>query len=203
MRILESGVPLNQARLVAIMLHGRGGSADDMVGLGAAFDLPDMRFICPEARGNSWYPFRFIEPIAKNQPQLDQALATVAAQIEKLKQQGIRENQIVLCGFSQGACLTAEFLIRNPAPYAAVLIFTGGLIGPPGTKWAPPRPLNNLPVLLSGSDIDEWIPVTRSYETADVFKANGADLELIIYQNRPHTISSDELARAQKLLKRV
>jgi phospholipase/carboxylesterase len=203
MRILETGAKLKDARLVAIVLHGRGGSADDMAGLGAAFEQKDMRFICPEAPGNTWYPFRFIEPIAKNQPQLDQALAAISKLIADLKTQGIAENKIVLCGFSQGACLTSEFLIRNPANYAAVIIFTGGLIGPPGTQWTPPKPLTDVPVLLSGCDIDEWIPVGRTHETADVLKRSGADLELIVYKDRPHTVSQDEINRAKKLLTRV
>jgi phospholipase/carboxylesterase len=94
-------------------------------------------------------------------------------------------------------------LIRNPANYAAVIIFTGGLIGPPGTQWTPPKPLTDVPVLLSGCDIDEWIPVGRTHETADVLKRSGADLELIVYKDRPHTVSQDEINRAKKLLTRV
>ena len=200
MNVLETGAAAAEARLAAVMLHGRSRAAVEMAELGAAFGLHDLRFNSPQAEGNSWYPGRFLEPLAHNQPALDQAVAAIGAVLDQLNTEGFGAERIVLCGFSQGACLVAELLLRRPAPYAAAIIFTGGVIGPPGTVWQPREPLDGMPVLLTGSETDEWIPVWRSRQTAEVLAAAGAKVAMTIYPDRPHEVCSDEIAKARALI---
>src|SRR5438034_710584 len=104
--------------------------------------------------------------------------------------------RVVVVGFSQGACLAAEYGLRRPGRCGALVMFTGGLIGPPGTSWrlAPPATtLGGLPVLLTGSDVDEWVPETRVRETASVLTALGADVRCHIYAGRDHLVCDEEL----------
>jgi predicted esterase len=171
-----------------------------MAELGATFAVEGVRYYSPEAPGNSWYPGRFMEPIEANQPALGEALAGIEGLVDKLVADGFANDRIVLCGFSQGACLAAEILLRRPAPFAAALIFTGGLIGPPGTVWRAASQLPDVPVLLTGGDADEWVPAARVRETAEVLEAFGGLVDTVIYEGRPHMVCEDEIVRARKLL---
>ena len=198
--MLETGASRDHARLAAIMIHGRGRAPEEMAELGATLAVDGVRYYSPEAPGNSWYPSRFMEPIEANQPALGEALAGIEALVDNLVADGFANDRIVLCGFSQGACLAAEILLRRPAAYAAALIFTGGLIGPPGTVWRAASQLPGVPVLLTGGDADEWVPAARVRETAEVLEAFGGLVETVIYEGRPHMVCEDEIVRARKLL---
>ncbi|MGO4838862.1 alpha/beta hydrolase, partial [Rhizobiaceae sp. 2RAB30] len=114
---------------------------------------------------------------------------------------GFPYERIVLCGFSQGACLAAQTLMQRPAPYAAGVLFTGGLIGPPGTTWRPPELIPGVRVLITGSENDDWVPAWRVRETAATLAGFGAVVDTIIYEDRPHIISDDEIAHARVLLR--
>lgn len=198
--VLETGAALADARLAAIMIHGRGRGPEEMVGLGDAIGVDGIRYFCPAASGGSWYPGRFVEPLERNQPALGEALAAIDCLIDDIEAAGFSHERIVLCGFSQGACLAAQALVLRPAPYAAGLIFTGGLIGPPGTVWRAPARIPDVPVLLTGSEDDEWVPAWRTRETHDVLSEFGAAVETVIYEDRPHVVCDDEIARARMLL---
>ena len=135
-----------------------------------------------------------------NQPALGQALAGLESLVERLVVDGFSNDRIVLSGFSQGACLAADLLLHRPANYAAALLFTGGLIGPTGTVWRSKGRIDGVPVLLTGGDLDEWVPPERVRETAEVLAALGACVETVIYAGRPHLVCDDEIIRARALL---
>ena len=130
--VLTLGVGLSQAVAAVILLHGRGASAEDILGL--ATEMHDERFayLAPQAAGNAWYPYSFMAPIEKNEPWLSSALAKVGTIVQQAVAAGLSRDRIFVCGFSQGACLSSEFVARNPARYGGLIALTGGLIGPPG-----------------------------------------------------------------------
>jgi predicted esterase len=189
-----------EAAAVAILAHGRGGSAADMANLARAFANPAIRYVLPSAPGGTWYPQGFMAPLERNEPALSGSLATYARLIDEVIADGVQPENIILGGFSQGACLTAEVLIRNPRRYGAVLILTGGLIGPPGTGWPVQPALRGVPVYLTGSKVDQWVPVARVEETERVFTASGADVRLRIFDEGPHGVSAEEIASARAIL---
>src|SRR5208283_1420320 len=98
-------------------------------------DQPQFAYLAPEASGHSWYPNSFLAPIAKNQPWLNSALNLMEEVVGRAVEAGIPRERIALLGFSQGACLATEFVARNATRYGALVAFTGGLIGPPGTRF--------------------------------------------------------------------
>lgn len=200
-RMLETGAERKDARLAALMIHGRGRTPEEMAGLGAALAVDGVRYYSPAAPGGSWYPGRFMEPFEANQPALGEAMAALESLMERLVVEGFSDHRIVLCGFSQGACLAADLLLRRPASYAAALLFTGGLIGPPGTVWRSKARLTGVRVLVTGGELDEWVPPERVRETAEVLAGLGASVETVIYADRPHTVCDDEILRARSLLK--
>jgi len=195
-----SGTPLDQASAALILLHGRGASAQEILFLGELLDLPGFAVLAPQATGNTWYPQRFMTPIAGNQPWLDSALRLVADLIAYIQNAGIPKERVVLGGFSQGACLASEFVVRNARRYGGLLAFSGGLIGPPGTEWSYPGSLEGTPAFLGCSDRDPHIPLERVHETAGVLARYGADVSTKIYPNLAHTVHPDEIERARELL---
>lgn len=199
-RVVLAGAPLAEARSAIIALHGRGADAADIIGLAQEVAPASMAILAPESFNNTWYPYRFIEPIARNEPYLSSALRLIGRVIQNLGEAGIPAERVALLGFSQGACLTAEFAARHAQRYGALLVFSGGLIGPPGTVFAYPGGLDGTPVFLGCSDVDAHIPEERVRESASVLSQLGGNVDLRIYPGMGHTINRDELDVAKSLL---
>jgi phospholipase/carboxylesterase len=200
MRIVASGAPLPSARAAAVLLHGRGSNAEDMLGLTQEFGQRDIAYLAPEAPGHTWYPYSFLAPLAQNEPHLSNALATVGATLDRLAQEGFAAERIALIGFSQGGCLGLEYVARNAKRYGAVAGLSAGLIGPPGTPRDYQGALAGTPVFLGCSDIDAHIPLARVHESRDVFEKLGAQVTERIYPGMGHTVNEDEVAHVTKLL---
>lgn len=198
--VLHGGAPIESARLAVICIHGRGASAEDILGLASELRTTDVAYLAPQAAGGSWYPFSFLAPIAQNEPGLSSALGIIDALIDALNQQGIPTDRVALLGFSQGACLSLEYAARHAARYAAIAGLSGGLIGPPGTPRAYDGAFNGTPVFLGCSDIDPHIPVERVRESAEVFRRMGASVDERIYPRMGHTVNRDELEAVRALV---
>ena len=198
--VLQSGPSPKDARLVAIMLHGRGASAEDILGLAAQFSATDVAYVAPQAAASTWYPYSFLAPIAQNEPWLGSALRVVAGLAENIALQGVPAERLVVMGFSQGACLTLEFAARHARRYAAVVAFTGGLIGPPGTARDYTGDFAGTPVFIGSSDLDPHVPLERVQESTAVFRRMRATVDERIYARMGHTINADELQAVDALL---
>jgi predicted esterase len=182
------------------MVHGRGGSARDILGLAGELGLDDVLYVAPQAAGNTWYPYSFLSPIAQNEPWLGSALKHLGRMVDDLGGEGLPAERVALLGFSQGACLSLEFAARHPRRYRAIVGFSGGLIGPPGSPRDYQGGFEGTPVFLGCSDVDPHIPVERVHETADVLGRMRAAVDERIYPGLPHTINEDEIAAARALL---
>jgi predicted esterase len=196
--ILAEGQP---ELATVVLLHGRGGSAEDMLDLGRELRVVGLALIAPQAAGNSWYPSSFLSPIDQNQPYLGSALRLVESIVAGLLASGVPSRAIALLGFSQGACLATEYVARHPRRYGAVMGLTGGLIGPPGTSRDYPGSLGGTPVFLGANDPDPYIPFDRVQETEKVLARLGASVELRRYPGLPHTVNPDELDICRRLLR--
>lgn len=202
-RVERFGEPVEGARVVAIAMHGRGQSPDWIREfLIDRLDAPGVAFLAPEAAGNTWYPGGFMQDFDDNEPWLTWALERVDHLISDLVAGGRALDRIALLGFSQGACLLAEYVSRHPGRYGGVAILTGGLIGPPGTTWEGPS-LEGTPMVLATSDIDEWVPLARARESRDVFEARGAVVSWTVYEGMDHIINDDEIRLVGELLARI
>jgi predicted esterase len=191
------------AKAAVILVHGRGATAESMLPLAEAFGRDDIRYVMPRATQNTWYPNSFLAPIATNEPWLSSALSVIAALVERLAGEGFAPERIGIVGFSQGACLTSEFIARNARRYGMAGILTGGLIGPPGTPRNYSGSLDGTPVFIGSSDIDPHVPLERIKETTNVFSRLGADVDERIYPRMGHTVNDDEVKAVAELLDRV
>jgi len=200
MAVNQVGPSPAAARLTMILVHGRGASAADILGVAGEIGADDVAYVAPDAPGRTWYPYSFLVPLEQNEPQLSSALDTLHRIVADLGRQGVTTDRIGFLGFSQGACLSLEYVARHATRYATVVGFSGGLIGPPGTPRRYAGSLDGTPVFLGCSDIDPHIPLARVHETRDVLTALGAMVDERIYPSMGHTINRDELDAARRLL---
>jgi predicted esterase len=174
-----------------------------ILGLGDALCRPDVAWLAPQAHGNAWYPNRFLAPLDSNEPWLSSALAAVGDVVDQIAAAGMQPSRVVLIGFSQGACLGLEALLRRPSLAGGAAALSGGLIGPPGTAWPDHGRLDGVPIFLGCSDVDFHIPKERVLESAEVLRRRGADVTAILYPGLDHTVNADELSHVRGLLDRV
>lgn len=201
--VLAAGRPLAEAKAAVIMVHGRGGSAEDILGLAAELDdpgHPGLAFLAPQAAEQTWYPYSFLAPMERNEPWLSSALEQLGALVAHVEAAGIPAERIALLGFSQGACLASEFAARTARRYGGVVAFSGGLIGPPGAPRDYAGSFAGTPVFLGCSDRDPHIPRERVDESAAVFERMGAAVTERIYPAMGHTVNEDEIEAARGIL---
>ena len=197
---IEAGLPLGEAPAAVIMVHGRGAGPADILGLVPRLDHPDFTYLAPSAANHTWYPHSFMAPVASNEPGLSSALGVLASLLARIEAAGVPRSRVVLLGFSQGACLAAEFAVRNASRFGGVVVFSGGLIGPPGTRWELDGRFESTPVFLGCSDVDAHIPEARVLESADVFSRMGAFASTRLYAGMGHLINDDEIEFTKGLL---
>jgi len=198
--VLRFGPSPEHARIAAILLHGRGASAEDILGLAHQFTARDIAYVAPQAAGSTWYPYSFLAPLPQNEPWLGSALRVVARLVDEFGRRGVPPERVAVMGFSQGACLTLEFLARHARRYAAAAAFTGGLIGPPGTPRNYTGAFESTPIFIGSSDVDPHVPLERVHESTAILSGMGAAVDERIYPRMGHTINADELEAADALL---
>ena len=198
--VLRAGSPVADARLVAIMIHGRGASAENILQLAREFHAADIAYLAPQAAGSTWYPYSFLSPIEQNEPGItfwpachrdpDRRRHAARDSARTDRADGIFARRLFVAGIRA----------RHPRQYAAIAGFSGGVIGPPGTPRDYAGTFDRTPVFLGCSDVDPHIPLERVHETAAVFRRMGASVDERIYPGMGHTVANDELEAVDALL---
>lgn len=199
-QVLMAGQEIATARKALILLHGRGGSAADILSLAPHLHIPGFALAAPQATNHTWYPLSFMAPPAQNEPWLSSALQVVKKLADDLQQKGIARENIYFLGFSQGACLMLEFIARNAARYGGAVAFTGGLIGDKLYAENYGGSFDGMPVFIGSSNPDPHVPVGRVKETTALLTQMGAVVTENIYDQMGHTITREELGQANKLV---
>ena len=199
-KILTGGKKLSEAKKALIMIHGRGADANDIIGLSKYLAVSDFALLAPEATNNTWYPQSFLAPKSFNEPWLSSALSVVRETVNEIVASGIPESSIYFLGFSQGACLTLEYVAQNARKYGGVVAFTGGLIGDKIDRNSYKGDFGNTPVFIGTSNPDPHVPVERVYATANILSEMNASVTHKVYENMGHTINNDEIQQANTLI---
>lgn len=198
-KILKKGKPLHQASKAIILLHGRGGSAHDIVSLADEFCDETFYIAAPQATHSTWYPYSFLAPINQNEPWLSSAIDVVKRLVDETSKALGVEN-IYIMGFSQGACLTLEVAARHAQPYAGIAAFTGGLIGDSLNKLKYQGNFNSSKIFIGNSDHDPHVPLERSEASKIILQEMGANVRLKVYPNMPHSIIADEINSVKEMM---
>lgn len=216
-RLERRGASAAQAKAGLVLVHGRGGTAADILQLGEALGLPGLALIGPEHPARSWWPTSFLAPHTHMADPLAQGLDAVGHAIDALEQEGLARDRIALAGFSQGACLALEYAARHGAGLAAVFGLSGGLVGTGDTDGAPSEALygygpkafdydadlTGLPVYLSVHRQDPHIPLARAQASAEVFAQRGAQVDTVFVPGAGHGLLAEDVAALRKRLNPV
>ncbi len=215
-RVAQAGAPLARACLAVVMVHGRGGSPEDMLGLAESLALPDVAYLAPAAAGGSWWPASFLAPIEANEPGLSSGLGVLDGLVERLEESGFGPDRIVIMGFSQGACLALEYAARSGHPFHGIVGLSGGLVGT-GEAAGPPRDelygfvpkqfaydahLVGATAFLGCHERDPHIPIARVQESAAVFGRLGASVRVEVLPGAGHGVVVEEVRALRGLLNR-
>jgi len=197
---IYAGKKIDQAEKVLIMIHGRGGSAEDILSIASSLNVREFALVAPQAEDSSWYPLSFLAPRNENEPYLSESLNVIKQLVADLEAQGFAKSQLYFLGFSQGACLALDFAASHAANYGGIAAFTGGVIGNQVDHRNYHGDFMGTPVFIGSSDPDFHVPVTRVKETTALFEDMGANVTEIIYENMGHTISHAEIVQVNKLI---
>ncbi len=201
--IETTGRPLGEGRAVMIMIHGRQAAPVNILQLVDSLRQPEFTYIAPAAANNTWYPYSFMADKEQNEPGISSGVAVIDGVVSDVVNKGILKDHIVLLGFSQGACLTAEYAVEHADRFGGVILYSGSVIGPPGTTWSYGGSFDGTPIFMGSSDVDSHVPLERVEEGAAVFERMGAVVTKRIYPGMGHQINDDEIAFTQDLVREL
>lgn len=199
-RPLYIGADIETAKAACLLLHGRGQTPEDMVQMIVAhLRVPEVVWVLPTSPRAAWYDARAIDPLALiTREQLGEGLAVIDDVLADLRaaRPGL---PLMLAGFSQGACLTAEYLFARGSVVDAAAILTGCRVGVAGDL-RPRTPLKNLAVYASGSNVDPWIPVEAFLALQEELTTAGARIRADLLPGRGHVVAGPEIAALSGML---
>jgi predicted esterase len=198
--LVSLGPPLGTGRAVMIMIHGRNAEPRNILELAGVLGHPEFTCLAPAAAGRTWYPNSFLAEIASNEPGISSGIEVIRGLVEQAVAAGIPKRRIILLGFSQGGCLASTFAVRHADRFGGVVALSGGLIGPPGTRWEYDGRFDSTPVFFGCSDVDSHVPRARVEESAAVYARMGAAVTTRIYPGMGHTVNEEELGWVRGLM---
>ncbi len=169
---------------LVILLHGLGADGNDLISLasvfaqalpGAAFVSPNAPFPCDMAppgvsMGRQWFSFQNRDPAAVLAGVRAAAIHLDAFIDAELERAGLTDDRLVLLGFSQGTMMALHTAIRRAAPCAAVIGYSGALVGP---ELLAEEVRSRPPVLLVHGQADEIVPFQSMAAAQRALRAEG------------------------------
>lgn len=183
-----------------VMVHGRGATAESILTLVPALEMPGFAFLAPQAAANTWYPNSFLAPIQSNEPGITSGIQAIGDVVERILRADIPLKLVMLLGFSQGACLSVEYAARKAGHYGGIACLSGGLIGPDGTPRRYRGSFDGALAFLGCSDSDSHVPAARVLETAAVLERMGAEVTTRLYPQMGHLVTEDEIAHVRAMM---
>ncbi len=185
---------------LVIMLHGYGSNGADLISLAPywARALPGTAFVSPNAiepvpqapGGYQWFPISNLDPHL-----MEQGARAAAQSVDRFidrecQKYGLAPDQVALVGFSQGTMMALHVALRRERPLAAVLGFSGVLVGGRRLK---DEMRAKPPILLVHGDRDPTIPIPAMFDSAEQLAAAGHGAQWHISYGVPHSIGPDGL----------
>ncbi|WP_135534951.1 alpha/beta hydrolase [Halostella pelagica] len=198
--LVTAGAPLEAAEAAAVLVHGRGATAESIVAMADEFRQRGVAYFAPQAARNAWYPNSFLAPVESNEPGRSSGLQAIEDAVEAAEDVGIPTERVLLLGFSQGGCLASEYVARNPRRYGGLVALSGGLIGPEVDPESYQGSIAGTPVFLGCSDEDPHIPLERVHETTETFERLDGDVTERIYEGMGHGVNEDEIGFVSGML---
>jgi len=189
------------AKVLCIFVHGRTQSPEDMIEqIVGRLSATDIAFMLPRAENNTWYAARATDPLSEEtRKQLGASLDYIHGMVGAFRQAGGEHKPVLIGGFSQGACLVLEYAMRFGRWNGAMVNLTGCRVGVSSDERSF-SDLDNMPVYLTGSDGDPWIPVTAFAAASESLGRARAKLRCELFPGREHQASAMEVAALDAML---
>ena len=162
-----------KAKHLVVFLHGYGADGNDLIDLGQQWQdaLPDAAFISPHApepcgmspMGRQWFPLTMRDPSERWRGVVSARAALDAFLDAELARLNLGPDRLALVGFSQGTMMALHIGLRRTTPPAAILGYSGELVGPEHLAEATGKP----PILLVHGDRDEVIPLDAVFSSSN------------------------------------
>ncbi|SFQ30661.1 phospholipase/carboxylesterase [Roseivivax halotolerans] len=200
--LVTQGAGPAAAKAVALVLHGRGQAPDYMLdNLVRRLSVEGVRYVLPASKGEGWYDAKAVETLTEDTETQLRAALKVVADAEAAARADCPDCPVVLIGFSQGACLVIEHLMRGGLADAAAML-TGCRVGA-ASEDLPRAELPGLPIYCSNGDEDPWIPAWAFQDAVSDLVACGARVRSDVLPGRDHEISALEASVVDALLSDV
>jgi phospholipase/carboxylesterase len=204
----RGGVALEQwgddaAAVAVLAVHGRAQNPMLMKEYSTRFGQLSVNFFAPHAQGDSWYPYPFLEPLALNAAELDASLRVVADSLARVHSLGYPAENVVVWGFSQGACLLSHYLLTERPRVGGALLFTGGYVGDAAMDASEGSELAGVPVIVRSIQDDPFVPPWRVGETAALLERIGAAVDFRIDPGNEHVITDEAFGVSRRLLEQL
>lgn len=207
-----------------ILCHGFGAPGTDLVPVSDAMyqlapNLRDVLFIFPAAPlqidpsfdGRAWWPIDMeklsqlmmtgeFRDLTHSRPErLDEVHQLVKSVVlESCEQFSIQPEQVVVGGFSQGAMLTTDLMLRSGLPLAGLICWSGALINQ--KEWADAAANREpVPVFQSHGRQDPILPFAGAEALRDLLVAAGFPVDFLAFDGE-HAIPTECMAGAANLI---
>ena len=203
---LEIDSPQNkQSDHSVIWLHGLGADGHDFEPIVGELKLNmPVRFIFPNApempvtinngmRMPAWYDIKAPQ-INQQQDEagIEKSQRSILALIQREIDRGVKSNNIILAGFSQGGAVALHTALRFEQPLAGIMGLSTYL--PLADKVEKDiQPANkNTPIFLAHGNYDQVIPVQLAEQTQQTLNSFGYQTEFNKY-NMEHSVCAEEI----------
>ena len=185
---------------LVVLLHGYGSNGADLISLapywakllpGAAWVAPNAIEPVPGAPGGyQWFPIGQLDPRVMEMG-AKQAAPSIDRFIDReLEKAGLPPERLAIVGFSQGTMMALYCGLRRKPQPAAILGFSGMLLGGASLKQEVQRAP---PILLIHGDQDPVVPVTAMFDAAEGLAEAGLGAQWHLSYGVPHSIGPDGL----------
>ena len=190
----------NPPKQMIIFVHGYGADGNDLIGLANYFQsiLPEAIFLSPHApeacsmnpSGYQWFDLTSTDPAVLWSKILVAADHLNEFIDSKLLEYNIPEENLALIGFSQGTMMSLHVSLRRKNTMAAVLGYSGRLIGADLLK---DDLISKPSIYLIHGDQDPMVPYQESLTAEKVLKEYSIDIKTHISEHTQHSIAEDGL----------
>ncbi len=183
--ILNTFSTSDSPRKAVIAIHGWTGDVSSMEPVAKSLRLPDTKWVFPQApyksdkSGYTWF-----DGNDETGWKYKDSFITIHSLIQDLVDQGFKHDEIFLLGFSQGACLAMEWMIRQPFSIGGVIPIAGFIKYKDRFKIDATLESKGTQILLIHGDKDEIIHPEESEKALKLFQSLGYNVNLHILSAR-------------------
>ena len=190
-----------EAGATLLLLHGTGGSENDLVPLGREL-APGAAILSPRGKVSEYGAARFFRRLAEgvfDHEDLVFRTQELAEFIEAASDEyGFDLGRLVAVGYSNGANIAASLMLLHPGLLRAAVLFRAMVPFEPEEV----PDLSGMPVFLAAGRRDQMIPPQNTQRLVEILTEAGADLD-VRWRDTGHGLTYEEVAEAKEWLSRV